>query len=133
MANALYPKTKAKLMRAQIDLQSVNIKAALLDQSTYTFNASHEFMSSVSGIVARTGLLTGKAVNMTTGAFDSDDPTAQAVTGSDIYRLVLYVDTGSDATSAIIMFQDTGISTVPFGPDGSDIRILVDATGWFIL
>jgi hypothetical protein len=133
MANALYPKTKAKFLRGQIDLQGVAIKAALIDQATYTYNASHEFMSSVTGIVARTRALTGKAVNMTTGAFDSDDPTAEAVTGSNIYRLVLYVDTGSDATSSIIMFQDTGVTTVPFIPDGSDVRIVVDAAGWFVL
>jgi hypothetical protein len=133
MANALYPKTKAKFLRALLDLQGVSIKAALLDQATYTYSATHEFMSSVSGIVARTRALTGKTVNMTTGAFDSDDPTAEVVTGSNIYRLVLYVDTGSDATSSIIMFQDTGVTTVPFTPDGSDVRIVIDAAGWFVL
>jgi hypothetical protein len=133
MANALYPKTKAKLLRAQLDLQSVNMKAVLLDQATYTYSAAHEFVSSLSGIVARSGLLTGKAVNMTTGAFDSDDPTAQAVSGSNIYRVALIIDTGSDATSPLVMFQDTGVTTVPFTPDGSDIRIVVDSTGWFIL
>jgi hypothetical protein len=133
MANALWPKTKAKLLRAQLDLQSVNMKAILLDQATYTYSAAHEFVSSLSGIVARSGLLTGKAVNMTTGAFDSDDPTAQAVSGSNIYRVALVIDTGSDATSPLVMFQDTGVTTVPFTPDGSDIRIVVDSTGWFIL
>lgn len=133
MANALYPKFKAQLMIAGIDLRAVTIKAALLDQSTYTYNSTHEFMSSVSGIVARSGVLTGKAVNLTTGAFDSDDPTAQAVTGSNIYRVVLFIDTGSDATSRLIMFQDTGVTTVPFTPDGSDVRIVVDAAGWFVL
>jgi hypothetical protein len=80
MANALYPKSKAKFQRGQIDMNTVSVKAALLDQATYTYNAAHEFMSSITGIVARTRALTGKAVNMTTGAFDSDDPTAEAVT-----------------------------------------------------
>jgi hypothetical protein len=133
MANALYPKTKAQLMIGAIDLRNVNVKAALLDQSTYTYSAADEFISSVGGIVARSGLLTGKTVNLTTGAFDSADPTAQAVTGSNIYRVVLFIDTGVDGTSRIIMFQDTGVTTVPFTPDGSDVRIVVDAAGWFIL
>lgn len=133
MANALYPKFKAQLLIGAIDLRAVNIKAFLLDQATYTYSAAHEFMSSLSGIVARTGLLVGKTVNLTTGAFDSDDPTCQAVSGSNIYRAGLCIDTGSDATSRLIMFQDTGVTTVPFTPDGSDVRIVVDAAGWFIL
>jgi hypothetical protein len=133
MSNALYPKLKAQLMIGAIDLRAVSIKAILLDQSTYTYSAAHEFVSSLSGIVARSGALVGKTVNLTTGAFDSDDPTAQAVTGSNIYRVALAIDTGSDATSRLIMFQDTGVTTVPFTPDGSDVRIVVDAAGWFIL
>lgn len=133
MANALYPKFKAQLLIGGIDLRAVAIKAILLDQATYTYNASHEFASSLSGIVARSGVLIGKTVNLTTGAFDSDDPTAQAVSGSDIYRVALIIDTGSDATSRLIMFQDTGVTTVPFTPDGSDVRIVIDAAGWFIL
>jgi hypothetical protein len=40
---------------------------------------------------------------------------------------------GVDATSRLLMYQDSSISTVPFTPDGSDIRIVVDAAGWFIL
>jgi hypothetical protein len=133
MANALYPKLKAQLMIGAIDLRAVNIKAALIDQSTYTYSAAHEFVSSLSGIVARSGLLVGKTVNLTTGAFDSDDPTCQAVVGSDIYRAILYLDSGADVTSRLIMFQDTGVTTVPFTPDGSDVRIVVDAAGWFVL
>lgn len=133
MANALYPKFKAQLAIGAIDLRAQDIKFALLDQSTYTYSAAHEFMSSASGIVSRTGLLTTKTVNLTTGAFDSDDPTAQAVVGSDIYRGILYIAGASDAVSRLIMFQDTGITTVPFAPDGSDIRVIVDPAGWFVL
>jgi hypothetical protein len=53
--------------------------------------------------------------------------------GTDIDAIILYIDTGVDATSSLLMFQDTGISTVPFTPDGSDVRIIVDAAGWFTL
>jgi hypothetical protein len=55
------------------------------------------------------------------------------VTGADIDAIILYIDTGVDATSRLLMYQDSSISTVPFTPDGSDVRIVVDAAGWFTL
>jgi hypothetical protein len=136
VANALYPKTKAKFMKALFDLSSgsLNMRVIAIDLSDYTYSASHEFVSDLTAaIIKKSNILTGKTVNLTTGAFDSDDPTLQAVTGDDIDALVLVIDTGSDATSPLVMFQDTGISTVPFTPDGSDIRVIVDAAGWFTL
>jgi hypothetical protein len=133
MADKIYPKTKAQLMIGALDLRSGTMKAALLDAATYTYSDAHEFVSSLSGIIARSQPFTGRAVNLTTAAFDSDDPTCQSVTGSDVDRLALYLDTGSDATSRLIFFKDTGITTVPFTPDGSDIRLLVHANGWFKL
>ena len=135
MANAIYPKYKAQALIGAIDIRAQNIKAILLDgTSDYVYSAAHEFLSDVAAgaRVKKTGLLLGKTVNLTTGAFDSDDPTAEAVTGENISRLILYIEGASDATSRLIMFMDTGITTVPFTPDGSDIRVIVGATGWFI-
>ena len=136
MANKLYPKTKAQLMIGTIDLRAVAMRVILLDgTSDYVYSDAHEFLSDIAAgaRVKTTRLLSGKTVNLTTGAFDSDDPTAEAVTGEDIERVALYIDTGSDATSRLVMFQDTGVTTVPFTPDGSDIRLIVGAGGWFVL
>lgn len=137
MANALYPKAKAQFLKALLDLTSASytIRAYSLDLAFYTYSASHEFLSDVAGgsRIKKSNPLTGKTVNLTTGAFDSDDPTMESVTGADIDALILYIDTGVDATSRLIMFQDTGISTVPFTPDGSDVRIIIGAGGWFTL
>ena len=138
MANALYPKFKAQLMKAAIDLSSASLtlRAISIDLASYTYSASHEFLSDVGAParIKKSNPLTGKTVNLTTGAFDSDDPTMESVPGgTDIDAIILYIDTGVDATSRLLMFQDTNISTVPFTPDGSDIRIIVDAGGWFIL
>jgi hypothetical protein len=137
MANALYPKTKAQYLKGAIDLSSASltIRAYSLDTAFYTYSASHEFLSDVAGgsRVKKSNPLTGKTVNLTTGAFDSDDPTMEAVTGADIDAIILYIDTGVEATSRLIMYQDSSISTVPFTPDGSDVRIVVDAAGWFTL
>lgn len=136
MANKIYPKTKAQLMIGAIDLRAVAMKAILLDGTTdYVYSDGHEFLSDVpaGARVKKTGLLSGKTVNLTTGAFDSDDPTAEAVTGENIARVILYIEGASDAVSRLVMFQDTGVTTVPFTPDGSDIRLIVGAGGWFVL
>jgi len=142
MADALYPKTKAQFMKAAIDLSSssLTVRAMLLNgtgEGDYTYSAAHEFLSDVpaGARVKASNPLTGKAVNLTTGAFDSDDPTVEAVPGGgdDVERLILYIDTGVAGTSRLIFYKDSGITTVPFTPDGSDIRLLVHANGWFVL
>jgi hypothetical protein len=134
MADKVYPKAKAQFLKALLDITLGTMRAYLLD-GTYVYNDAHEFLSDVGALtrVALTNPLTGKAVNLTTAAFDSDDPTAQSVTGDNINQLILYLDTGVEGTSRLIFFKDTGITTIPFTPDGSDIRILVNASGWFKL
>lgn len=140
MADKLYPKFKAQLMIGAIDLRAVTIRAMLLNGTgagDYTYNDAHEFVSDIpaGARIKSTNPLSAKAVNLTTGAFDSDDPTAEAVPGGgdDVERLVLYIDTGSDATRRLIHYKDSGVTTVPFTPDGSDIRLIVGAGGWFTL
>lgn len=136
MADAIYPKAKAQNMIAALDLRAGTMKAVLLNgaaEADYVYSASHEFLSDVPA-GARVGIsqpFTGRAVNLTLASFDSDDPTVQAVTGEDIERLILFLDTGVEATSRLIFYKDSGITTVPFTPDGSDIRIVVHANGWF--
>jgi hypothetical protein len=44
------------------------------------------------------------------GSFDSDDPTFTAASGASIEAIVLYVHTGTESTSRLIMYQDTGVS-----------------------
>lgn len=133
MTDALYPKAKAQMGIGALDLRAGTMKAVLLDATTYTYSAAHEFLSDVGAAarVAITNALSGRTMNLTTAAFDSDDPTAQSVTGDNITRLILFLDTGVESTSRLIFYKDTGITTVPFTPDGSDIRILVNASGWF--
>jgi hypothetical protein len=132
MANALYPKFKELLLSGGIDLTSANIKCALVDTGAYTYNAAHDFFDDVSSaVVASSGNLSGKSV--TNGAFDSSDPTLTGVTGATVEALVLYKDTGTAGTSPLIAYIDTGVTGLPLTPDGSDVQIVVDAGGWFVL
>lgn len=132
MANAAYPKFKAALMLGGINLTDVAIKAVLLSAS-YTYNASHEFLSDISSgaQIAHTAALTNKTVDAANARFDSDDPVAMDVNGDDIVAYALYIDTGTASTSRLIWYFDSDVDGLPYAPDGSGVRIVVHANGWF--
>ena len=134
MANKLYPKSKKQFLQAGIDLASLNVRAILVDAGAYTYDDAHDFLDDIpSGArIAVSGNLTGKTFG-DNGSFDSDDPTLTGVSGASIEAIVLYVHTGTDSTSRLIMYQDTGVTGLPLTPDGSDVQITVDAGGWFVL
>jgi hypothetical protein len=134
MANKLYPKTKAQMLQAGIDLAAANVRAVLVDTDEYVYDDADAFLSDIpaEARIAVSGNLTGKAFG-DDGSFDSDDPTFAAVYGASIEAIVLYVHTGTESTSRLIMYQDEGVTGVPLTPDGSDVQITVDEAGWFVL
>ena len=133
MANAIYPKYKEALLNGSTntDMSGGTVKAALVDTGTYTYGAAHEFLSDLSGRVGTDVTLGTKT--FTNGAFDSADPTWSSVSGNTAEAIVLYIDTGSAATSRLILFLDTGHTGLPVTPNGGDITYTVDAAGWFSL
>jgi hypothetical protein len=135
MANAIYPKFKEAWLTSasDSDLENGNVKAILVDLADYTYNSAHDFLDDVVGaaIVATSGNLASKTI--TNGVFDSADPSFTAVTGDVCEGLILYIDTGSSATSRLVAFYDTGVTGFPVTPNGGDINITVNASGWFAL
>lgn len=135
MANAIYPKYKEALIdgASNVALDTGNIKAILVDLADYTYSSSHQFLSDVAGagIVSTSGNLASKTI--TNGVFDSADPTFSAVSGDPSEAVILYYDTGSSATSRLIAFYDTGVTGLPVTPNGGDINVAVNASGWFAL
>ncbi len=134
MANALYPKTKAQLMRAAFDLLAVSVKAVLVDLGAYTFDVAHAFLNDIPSAarIATSGALSGKTVN-DLAEFDSSDPIFASVSGVQLEALVLFIDTGDESTSRLLMFMDTGVTGMPFTPDGNNVQVIVAANGWFTL
>lgn len=136
MANALYPKAKKRFMGGGLNLLSVAVYAALINVSgagtTYAYSPAHTSLADIpaGAIIAMSPPLAGKALN-DDGSFDSADPTLSNVTGESIEALILYADDGS--STYLIMYQDTGVTGLPLTPDGSDLQILVDPAGWFVL
>ena len=132
MANAIYPKYKEAAMGggANTDLVTGNVRAILVDLADYTYASTHEFLSDVPAAarVATSGNLTTKSV--TDGNFDSDNATWTAVTGDPSEAIILYIDTGVEATSRLFLILDTGQTGLPVTPNGGDITYTVDAAGW---
>lgn len=124
MANAIYPKAKEQLLQGGINMSTGTVKVALVDTGTYTYSSTHQFLSSLTGTVGTAQTLATKT--FTNGVFDAADVTFTAVTGATAEALVIYVDTGSSATSPLIMYQDTGVTGLPVTPNGGDINLVFD-------
>ena len=133
MANALYVKWKEQLLQftANNNLSAGTVKVALVTAG-YTYTSSDQFYSSVSASVVGTPQTLGTKT-FANGVFDGADVNFTAVTGSQVVSLVLYIDTGSAATSPLVAFIDTGVTNLPVTPNGGDIAITWNASGIFAL
>lgn len=128
MSNAIYPKYKEALIGGDSDiaLDSGNIKVALVDLADYTYSAAHNFLDDVpaGARVAVSGNLASKTI--TDGIFDAADVVLSAVTGDQAEALIIFIDTGVEATSRLVAFIDTGVTGLPVTPNGGDITITWD-------
>ena len=133
MANALYPKWKEQLLQftANNNLSAGTVKVALVTAG-YTYSSTDQFYSSVSASVVGTPQTIGSKT-FTNGVFDGADVTFTAVTGSQVTKLVIYIDTGTAGTSPLVAFIDTGVTNLPVTPNGGDILITWNASGIFAL
>ena len=134
MANALYPKWKEQLLQftANNNLSSGTVKVALVDTGTYTYSASDQFYSSVSSAVIGTPQTIGSKT-FTNGVLDGSDVTFSSVTGASVEALVIYIDTGTAATSPLVAYIDSSVTGLPVTPNGGDITISWSASGIFAL
>jgi len=133
MANALYPTYKQLILGAGLNLTTLNLKVVLVDTGAYTYSAAHDFLDdiTVGARIATSGNLASKTV--TNGTFDAADITITAVSGVTVEALVIYNDTGTAATSNLIAYMDTGVTGLPFTPNGGDVTIQWNASGIFAL
>jgi hypothetical protein len=130
VANVKYPKYAEALLQAGVNLSSGTVKAALIDTGTVTYNATHQYYSSVStGVIGTPVALASKT--FTNGLFDAADLAFSAVTSNTAEALILYVDTGTAGTSPLLVWMDTGVSGFPVTPNGGDINLTWNASGIF--
>ena len=136
MANALYNTFKEGILgNTAFDLDSDTISATLIDSADYTFSADHDEYSGGStdvptaAKVAASGALGTPTV--ANGVFDTDNFTWSTVTGDVSEAIILWDDTL--ANDRLIAFYDTGITGMPVTPNGGNINVTVNASGWFAL
>ncbi|WP_336141846.1 hypothetical protein [Acinetobacter sp. 102] len=126
MANTLYDFARQRFLEAQINWMTDTIKVILVDNGAYTPQTGvHQYLSDIptSARIAGPVTLTSKAT--TGGASDAADVTFTSVTGASIESIIIYADTGVEATSPLIAYIDTATG-LPITPNGGDIIVTWD-------
>ena len=126
MASAIYPEYMEQLIQGASNTSLTGtVKAVLVDTGTYTYNAAHDFLDDVSGTVGTAVTLASKTY--ANGVFDAADVTGyNAAAGTSAEAIIIYIDTGSAATSRLVAYID-GFTATPSGVD--TVNITWDAAG----
>lgn len=126
MANTLYDYARQRFLEAQINWMSDTIKALLVTTSAYTPQTSvHQYLSDIPTSARVAGPVTLVSKSTAGGAADAADATFTSVSGSTIQAIVIYADTGTEATSPLIAYIDTATG-LPITPNGGDIIVTWD-------
>ena len=126
MANTLYDYARQRFLEAQINWMTDTIKAILVDTGAYTAQTSvHQYLSDIPTSARIAGPVTLTAKSTTGGAADAADITFTAVSGASIEAIIIYVDTGTEATSPLVAYIDTATG-LPITPNGGDIIVTWD-------
>jgi hypothetical protein len=124
MATALYDRARAAFAAGGINWAGATpIQAVLVDAGVYAVDlVNHEFLDDVpAGARIATAALSGRGIDGA-GVCDGDDVTFLAVTGAQVDAVVLYVDTGVEATSRLVAYIDN-FTGFPFTPSGGDVTL----------
>lgn len=128
--SAWYTAIKEPMLSGQVDLSSEDIRLVLVDTDVYAADLEADaFLDAIpSGArVATLGsAMTG--VTLTGGVFDADDLTLPTVTGDSAEAVVLYLHTGTESTSRLLMLIDYGVN-LPLTPNGDDVIVQWNPSG----
>ena len=125
MASALYGFGRQAFGNAGINWPSDTIKVTLIDVADYTVSIDvHDFYNDVAA-AARVAVATIPSRTNTLGVMNAGVTTFTAVTGDPCEALVIWKDTGTEATSALIGYIDVATG-LPVTPNGGDITITWD-------
>ena len=134
MANALYPTFKEALLNKEHDLNTDVIMASLLDTADETYAATdNTYVAGANGIAdaAKVAVTSLTSPTIALGVFDSANFTWSAVTGDVSEAILLWNNTHT--SDAVIAWYDTGVTGLPVTPNGGDINVTVNGSGWFSL
>ena len=118
-----------------IDVEASNWRVYLIDTGTYTVNLdTHQDVADLTGIEATSATQTGTWTTAATGGvltIDGPDITFPSVTGgTSIEAYVVAQYSGSDATSPLVAYVDSGVTGLPVTPgSGDDVVLSFHANG----
>ena len=127
MANALFDLGRQEFLGGDADWDASNIKLVFVDHADDTpVAATDDFLDDISAPsrVATSGNFATKT--KTNGVADADDVTVTAVSGDPFESIVIYEDSGSAATSSLLVLIDTATG-LPTTPSGGDIVVRWDS------
>jgi hypothetical protein len=110
----LYDKGREGFLDGSIDWDTDTIKCILLSAGYVANLATHQFLSDVAaGSRVGTGQTLGSKT-VTAGVADAADVTFTAVSGAAVTAILLWKDTGTEATSRLVAYVD-GVGVTPNG------------------
>lgn len=130
MASFVYDAAQRAAWTGDLDVTSATTPtlSALLVDSQYT--ASQTADAYVSSIPTAARLATLGALSSVTVAsaftVDAADPQYSALTGATVAAMVVFADTGTDATSRLVSYHSV---TPAYVPSGADIVVSIPTTG----
>ena len=126
MANTLYDYARQRFLEGQINWMTDTVKVLLVDSGAYTVQTGvHQYLSDIPTSARIAGPVTLQSKTTTGGAADAADVTFPAVSGASLEAIIIYIDSGSEATSPLIAYIDTA-TDLPITPNGGDIIVTWD-------
>lgn len=128
----LYKSGLTALMTKQLDLTSDALKVQLIDAADYTAANTDAALDDipVAARVGNAGALNNKTV--VNAVFDADNVLINNVTGDAVEAALIYLDTGTQATSTLIAYLDND-GAFSYTPVGNDVVLNWNASGIFAL
>jgi len=126
VANSFFDKGLEGFATAGVNWTADTIKVVLVDAADYTVSlTTHDFLDDVPAL-ARVGTAVAlTSPTATAGVLDAADATLTAVTGDVSEYVLIYKDTGVEATSRLIALIDTATG-LPVTPNGGSITVQWD-------
>lgn len=137
MANALFTSYRNNILGTgtHVDLDADTIKAMFVDHADDTPAAATDDaiddIASAARVpaIASCPTLGSKTIGtVAAGVFDAADSTFTALSGDQVESLILFKDTGTEATSLLIAFFDTATG-LPLTPNGADVTVVYHSSG----
>jgi hypothetical protein len=136
MANFAFDAYKNMLFGTgtRVDLDADTIKAMFVDHADDTPLVTNDFIDDIASAarvpaIGSCPTLGTKTIGtVAVGVFDAADTVFTALTGDASESLILFKDTGTEATSDLIVRWDTATG-LPLTPNGADVTVVWAAGG----